>query len=680
MVNARANRFPLVDSLRAIAALCVLLTHTAVAAGVSGNPHSALSPYAQRLDVGVAIFFLISGLLLYRPFVAARFRGGAPAVGPYAWRRLLRIAPAYWLALTVTALWVGTSAYELGVFSSSGFPTYYLLLQTYRGRTLSGGLVQGWTLTIEITFYAFLPLYAWAMRPPGERAAGARRGDRSCASELIGLVVLVIVSEAWKAVVLGGQSPHQVVITPALDALPSFLDQFALGMGLAVVSAWIEQRGTRSAMGASASTAPRGCHGRSPRWPSTSSASASGSAHGSSPPWGGGSTSGESGCTPRWRSACCCRRSSATRPAACPGASCRCASLAWLGLISYGIYLWQTTVLAQLQRWNFGAHSIIHPWLWWSAGTLVMTAAIAAASYYLLERPLLSLKNVFGTQRSARGRGIGRARPRGPAAHRVDRRRAVGLERPVKLGQPARELVLVEALDLAAAQVRPSAGRDRGVHPRPAMLVAAEGQAGAHRQPVQRPGARSGGQRRAALDLDQAGPAVRDGHDAPRRELREHVLDELRGADQAPALAPLAGAGHADRRLRGDQRRALGVVGSGARADVLAGQQAAADTAGGAVGEARMGAQHAQVVGRGPLPGEGERAPARRVPQLLQAVAVGDEVADPRGELVDVAGEDARSCRPRSTRAARPRPARRWASRTGPPRSRSGPSPPRRTR
>ena len=248
-MNVRAKRFPLVDSLRAIAALCVLLTHTAVAAGISGNPHSALSPYAQRLDVGVAIFFLISGVLLYRPFVAARFRGRpAPATGPYAWRRFLRIAPAYWLALTVTALWVGTSAYELGVFSSSGFPTYYLMAQTYRSRTLSGGLIQGWTLTIEITFYAFLPLYAWAMRRLAMRArrtSDAERDARSVLrSELIGLAVLVLVSEAWKLVVLGGQSPHQVVITPALDALPAYLDQFALGMGLAVVSAWIEQRGS----------------------------------------------------------------------------------------------------------------------------------------------------------------------------------------------------------------------------------------------------------------------------------------------------------------------------------------------------------------------------------------------------------------------------------------------------
>lgn len=404
-MNVRANRFPLVDSLRAIAALCVLLTHTAVAAGISGNPHSALSPYAQRLDVGVAIFFLISGLLLYRPFVAARFRGRpAPAVGPYAWRRFLRIAPAYWLALTVTALWVGTSAYEFGVFSSGGFPTYYLLAQTYRARTLSGGLVQGWTLTIEIAFYAFLPLYAWVMGRVARRARRAGRPDGDARSvlrvELAGLVALVIMSEAWKAVVLGGQSPHQVVITPALDALPAYLDQFALGMGLAVVSAWIEQRGS----------APRWV-ARFDRAPVLSWVFAAVAFYvvskriGINPrffaPMGRWQYLGREWLYGAVAFGLLVPAVIGDQKRGLPRRILSLRVLAWLGLISYGIYLWQTTVLAQLQRWNFGAHSIIYPWLWWSAGTLAMTAAIAAASYYLLERPVLSLKNVFGGQRSA---------------------------------------------------------------------------------------------------------------------------------------------------------------------------------------------------------------------------------------------------------------------------------------
>jgi peptidoglycan/LPS O-acetylase OafA/YrhL len=63
-VHARSQRFPLFDSLRAIAAVSVLMLH---AGGFAPVP-DVLRPYVGRLDVAVAVFFLISGFLLYRPF------------------------------------------------------------------------------------------------------------------------------------------------------------------------------------------------------------------------------------------------------------------------------------------------------------------------------------------------------------------------------------------------------------------------------------------------------------------------------------------------------------------------------------------------------------------------------------------------------------------------------------
>src|SRR3954470_1351783 len=105
-VNVRAERFPLMDSLRAVAALSVLAFHAAFFAGMYTSD-SPLRPYLAQPLAGVTVFFVISGFLLYRPFVRARAADDpAPRASAYAWRRFLRIVPAYWLALTVIAVWL----------------------------------------------------------------------------------------------------------------------------------------------------------------------------------------------------------------------------------------------------------------------------------------------------------------------------------------------------------------------------------------------------------------------------------------------------------------------------------------------------------------------------------------------------------------------------------------------
>src|SRR5687768_11254846 len=65
--------FPCFDGLRAIAALAVVLTHATFATGATGRM-TAGAVFA-RLESGVAVFFAISGFLLYRPFVADHFAG-----------------------------------------------------------------------------------------------------------------------------------------------------------------------------------------------------------------------------------------------------------------------------------------------------------------------------------------------------------------------------------------------------------------------------------------------------------------------------------------------------------------------------------------------------------------------------------------------------------------------------
>src|SRR3954452_21423955 len=132
-------RFPMVDGLRAFAALTVLVGHTSFLSGFNG--HGEIGAIASRLDLGVAVFFVISGFLLYRPFVAARYEARpAPRVSRYARRRVLRIVPAYWLALTVLTIWPGLRGDVFG-----HWPVYYFFLQDLRIEWISGGITAAWS-------------------------------------------------------------------------------------------------------------------------------------------------------------------------------------------------------------------------------------------------------------------------------------------------------------------------------------------------------------------------------------------------------------------------------------------------------------------------------------------------------------------------------------------------------
>ena len=127
-------RFPLLDSVRAIAALSVLVFHASFWSQITLTG-SDLAPFLSRLDVGVTIFFVLSGFLLYRPFVRARLLGTPPPRAiAYGWRRVLRIVPAYWLALTVIALVIP----KPDTFEPGHAVVYYGFLQIYGDLALGG--------------------------------------------------------------------------------------------------------------------------------------------------------------------------------------------------------------------------------------------------------------------------------------------------------------------------------------------------------------------------------------------------------------------------------------------------------------------------------------------------------------------------------------------------------------
>lgn len=86
------RRFPLIDSLRGLAVLYVIVAHGVVFGGGATSHDWYRWLFAH--NIGIAMFFVVSGFVIYRPFVAHRVLGAPhPGIVAYARRRFLRIVP-----------------------------------------------------------------------------------------------------------------------------------------------------------------------------------------------------------------------------------------------------------------------------------------------------------------------------------------------------------------------------------------------------------------------------------------------------------------------------------------------------------------------------------------------------------------------------------------------------------
>lgn len=237
-MNAQNPRFPLIDSLRAIAALSVFFAHAAIVLRSIGGAN--LSPYLARLDVGVAIFLALSAFLLYRPFARARLAGApSPSVGAFAIRRALRILPAYWVAAVIVAVMIGAGVFFRpdGEVTLKGILVYWGLIQVYDESTLVGGIGQAWTVCVEATFYLMLPVWAILVR------RWAVRSERHFLwTELAPLAALFVAGVVWKIAVFEQTAAGTTKLTPGIYSLPAFFDFFAIGMALAVLSVAVAAR------------------------------------------------------------------------------------------------------------------------------------------------------------------------------------------------------------------------------------------------------------------------------------------------------------------------------------------------------------------------------------------------------------------------------------------------------
>ncbi|MCV7255718.1 acyltransferase [Mycobacterium hackensackense] len=211
--------------LRALAALMVVATHAAFATGALNLGY--LGSLLGHLDIGVPIFFALSGLLLFRPYVRSAAAGApAPRPGRYARARIRRIMPGYVTAVLFTYVVFLYFTPEPNPGQTwLGLLRHLTLTQIYTDNFLvtylHPGLSQMWSLAVEASFYAVLPLLAHLLMGRRWRPGPV----------LAGLGALAAIAPLWLLLA----SHTDWLPNSAGMWLPAHLAAFAAGMALAVL-------------------------------------------------------------------------------------------------------------------------------------------------------------------------------------------------------------------------------------------------------------------------------------------------------------------------------------------------------------------------------------------------------------------------------------------------------------
>ncbi|HSS56466.1 MAG TPA: acyltransferase, partial [Solirubrobacteraceae bacterium] len=299
-----------------------------------------------ELRLGVVLFFVLSGYLLAGPWIASALdERPTPRLGRFVVRRAARILPAYWVAM-LGSFWLLAGTGHHYEVSARQLPLFAAFGQNYVGSAAGRLDPPMWSLVVEVSFYAVLPLAGWLI----VRCARRGRMVAACAG-LAGLGL------AWSAAGVLLAWPDT-----AMSTLPTFVPVFACGM-------------------AAAALAHRRVPSRAVWW----ALMAAGAALVCANAWWHHQGTGLTGHVVRDLPAALGFALLVAAMAAHPPAVLARAPLRGLGTISYGLYLWHLPVLLWLRFQGLMPGGFVLAWLEVAA----LSALVALASWVFVERPAI---------------------------------------------------------------------------------------------------------------------------------------------------------------------------------------------------------------------------------------------------------------------------------------------------
>jgi len=213
---AKAGHLPSLDGLRALSIALVLLGHLS---GTHGFLRLTLG-VGDYAHLGVVVFFVISGFLITRLMLSERAKSGYVSLKLFYARRALRLLPAAFAFITCVSLLWAAGILHLQARDIWHACTYTVNFEPARSWQL-GHL---WSLSVEEQFYLIWPCTFVLLGP-------RRAGWAAAAAVLLGPVAR---SGAW--LFLRGTPYYN------LEMFPVVADSIAMGCLLAMAGGWLEQR------------------------------------------------------------------------------------------------------------------------------------------------------------------------------------------------------------------------------------------------------------------------------------------------------------------------------------------------------------------------------------------------------------------------------------------------------
>jgi peptidoglycan/LPS O-acetylase OafA/YrhL len=150
-------RIDYIDAWRFLAVVMVIQSHVFV---YSGLKISFLAPYLDQLDrlgeLGVLVFFVISGFVICSGLVAEKSRTGTVCLSAFYIRRFYRIIPPLWLYLSCLLMLGTAGIIEISPLQALTSATFLCNMPFPDGCSWFAG--HTWTLAYEEQFYLVFPL------------------------------------------------------------------------------------------------------------------------------------------------------------------------------------------------------------------------------------------------------------------------------------------------------------------------------------------------------------------------------------------------------------------------------------------------------------------------------------------------------------------------------------------